>query len=79
MGDSWYATDRRESARLDRPYMGDGLPPFFGRYDLPFLRWFRKTGRSADFSLTRTSTACRRRRPSCGVTTSSSFPATMST
>ena len=48
-GDSWYATDRRESARLDRPYLGDGLPPFFGRYDLPFLRWFRKTGRSADF------------------------------
>ena len=48
-GDSWYATDRRESARLDRPFMGDGLPPYFGRYDLPFLRWFRQTGRSADF------------------------------
>ena len=78
-GDSWYATDRRESARLDRPYMGDGLPPFFGRYDLPFLRWFRKTGRSADFltdeDLDRVTSADASR----GATTSSSCPATTST
>jgi hypothetical protein len=48
-GDTWYATRKRESARLDRPYMGDGLPRFFHRYDRPFLRWLRARGREADF------------------------------
>ena len=48
-GDTWYATRSRESARLDRPYMGDGLPRFFHRYDRPFLRWLRARGRKADF------------------------------
>jgi hypothetical protein len=48
-GDTWYASRRRESARLDRPYMGDGMPPFFHRYDLPFLRWLRASGHDADF------------------------------
>ena len=47
-GDTWYASRRRESARLDRPYMGDGLPPFFHRYDLPFLRWLGARGHDAD-------------------------------
>jgi len=49
IGDTWYASRRRESARLDRPFMGDGMPPFFHRYDLPFLRWLRATGNDADF------------------------------
>ncbi len=48
-GDSWYATRRRESARLGRPFMGDGMPPRFRRDDLPFLRWLRSAGRRADF------------------------------
>jgi hypothetical protein len=48
-GDTWYAGRRRESARLDRPFMGDGLPPFFSRYDRPFLRWLRTSGHDADF------------------------------
>ena len=48
-GDSWYASRRRESARLDRPFMGDGLPPYFHRYDLSFLRWLRTGDRRADF------------------------------
>ncbi len=48
-GDTWYASRARESARLDRPFMGNGLPPFFHRYDLPFLRWLRSGGRQADF------------------------------
>lgn len=48
-GDTWYATRRRESARLGRPFMGDGMPPRFRRDDLPFLRWLRETGRRADF------------------------------
>src|SRR6185503_118769 len=48
-GDTWYASRRRESARLDRPFMGDGMPPFFHRYDLPFLRWLRASGHDADF------------------------------
>jgi hypothetical protein len=29
--------------------MGDGMPPFFHRYDLPFLRWLRASGHDADF------------------------------
>jgi len=48
-GDTWYAGRRRESARLDRPYMGDGMPPFFNRYDRPFLRWLGASGHDADF------------------------------
>jgi hypothetical protein len=48
-GDTWYASRRRESARLDRPFMGDGMPPFFNRYDRPFLRWLRASGHDADF------------------------------
>jgi hypothetical protein len=48
-GDSWYASRRRESARLDRPFMGDGMPPFFHRYDRPFLRWLHAAGHDADF------------------------------
>jgi hypothetical protein len=47
-GDSWYATRRRESARLGRPFMGDGMPPRFRRDDLPFLRWLRSAERRAD-------------------------------
>lgn len=47
-GDTWYASRRRESARLDRPFMSDGMPPFFHRYDLPFLRWLRASGHDAD-------------------------------
>ena len=48
-GDTWYASRSRESARLDRPFMGNGLPPFFHRYDLPFLRWLRTGAHDADF------------------------------
>ena len=48
-GDTWYASRRRESARLDRPFMGEGMPPFFNRYDLPFLRWLRASDHDADF------------------------------
>jgi hypothetical protein len=48
-GDSWYATRRRESARLGRPFLGDGMPPRFRRDDLPFLRWLRSSERRADF------------------------------
>ena len=48
-GDTWYASRSRESARVDRPFMGNGLPPFFHRYDLPFLRWLRADARDADF------------------------------
>lgn len=48
-GDTWYGSRRRENARLDRPFMGDGMPPFFHRYDRPFLRWLRASGHDADF------------------------------
>ena len=47
-GDTWYASRRRESARLDRPFMGNGMPPFFHQYDRPFLRWLRTSGHDAD-------------------------------
>jgi hypothetical protein len=47
-GDSWYV-DPSQSALLDRPFAGRGVPPHFGQYDLLFLRWLARTGKQVDF------------------------------
>ena len=47
-GDSWYAKGVKRVVRLDRPYLNRGVPPYFRCYDLPFLNWLSRTGRSVD-------------------------------
>jgi hypothetical protein len=48
-GQSWYANWRRKTALLARPYLQRGVPPYYRRYDEPFLRWLAHTGRAADY------------------------------
>jgi hypothetical protein len=47
-GDSWYASWRHKTVRLGRPLLSRGVPYNFRRYDLPFLQWLARTGKSVD-------------------------------
>jgi len=47
-GDTWYAGGS-PPVQLDRPYLQRGVPPYYRRYDLPFLRWLHWTGRTPDY------------------------------
>jgi len=47
-GDTWYAGGS-PPVRLDRAYLNRGVPPFFRRYDLPFLRWLHWAGKRPDY------------------------------
>lgn len=46
-GDTWYAGGS-QSVRLDRPYRDRGVPPRFKFYDLQFLKWLQRTGKTPD-------------------------------
>ena len=46
-GDTWYAGGAPPVV-LDRPYRDRGVPPRFGRYDFPFLRWLEKRGHAPE-------------------------------
>ena len=46
-GDTWYAGGS-PPVSLDRPFLNRGVPPFFRRYDLAFLRWLHQTDRAPD-------------------------------
>jgi hypothetical protein len=35
--------------RLDRPFLERGVPPYFRRYDLPFLHWLAWTGKTVGY------------------------------
>jgi hypothetical protein len=48
-GDTWYASWRKHTAKLARPFLDRGVPPYYKRYDQPFLRWLAATGRAADY------------------------------
>jgi hypothetical protein len=48
-GDTWYASWRKHTARLARPFLDRGVPPYYKRYDQPFLRWLAATGRAVDY------------------------------
>lgn len=48
-GDTWYAAKDIGWVSLDRPFLARGVPPHFITYDLPFLEWLVRTGKSADF------------------------------
>ena len=47
-GDTWYAGGPGRTIQLNRPFLRRGVPPFFRRYDLPFLHWLSANGQRAD-------------------------------
>src|SRR5690349_4223651 len=48
-GDSWYVTGRHRSVDLERPFLDFGVPFRFRDWDLEFIAWLNRTGRSVDF------------------------------
>ena len=48
-GDSWYVTGRHRSVDLRRPFLDFGVPFRFHDWDLEFVAWLNRTGRSVDF------------------------------
>src|SRR5436190_542640 len=48
-GDSWYVSGRTRMVDLSRPYLDFGVPYRFKDWDLDFIAWLGRTGRSADF------------------------------
>jgi N,N-dimethylformamidase beta subunit-like protein len=48
-GDSWYVTARHQSVDLRRPFLDFGVPFRFHDWDLEFVAWLNRTGRSVDF------------------------------
>jgi hypothetical protein len=47
-GDSWYVTGRHRSVDLQRPFLDFGVPFRFHDWDLEFVAWLNRTGRSVD-------------------------------
>jgi hypothetical protein len=48
-GDSWYVTARHHSVDLQRPFLDFGVPFRFRDWDLEFIAWLHRTGRTVDF------------------------------
>src|SRR2546428_2819516 len=48
-GDSWYVTARHRSVDLRRPFLDFGLPFRFHDWDLEFVAWLNRSGKSVDF------------------------------
>ena len=48
-GDSWYITGRHRSVDLRRPFLDFGVPFRFHDWDLEFVAWLNRTGRTVDF------------------------------
>jgi hypothetical protein len=48
-GDSWYVTGKHSSVDLERPFLDFGVPFRFRDWDLEFVAWLNRTGRSVDF------------------------------
>ena len=48
-GDSWYVTGRHRSVDLSRPFLDFGVPFRFNDWDLEFIAWLNRTGRTVDF------------------------------
>jgi hypothetical protein len=48
-GDSWYVTGKHSSVDLRRPFLDFGVPFRFHDWDLEFIAWLNRTGRTADF------------------------------
>ena len=47
-GDSWYVTARHSSIDLGRPFLDFGVPFRFHDWDLEFVAWLNRTGKSVD-------------------------------
>jgi hypothetical protein len=48
-GDTWYAGWVKRSVRLNRHFVGWGIPPRFRAYDLNFLHWLARENRAVDY------------------------------
>ena len=48
-GDSWYVSEDHRSVDLRRPYLDFGVPFRFRDWDLAFIAWLNRTGKTADF------------------------------
>ena len=48
-GDSWYVSGRHRSVDLQRPFLDFGVPFRFHDWDLEFVAWLNRTGKSVDF------------------------------
>jgi hypothetical protein len=48
-GDTWYNDSGDHDVVLSRPFLDDGVPPFFTTYDLGFIRWLATHGLEPDF------------------------------
>ena len=48
-GDSWYVSARHHSVDLGRPFLDFGVPFRFHDWDLEFVAWLNRTGKSVDF------------------------------
>jgi hypothetical protein len=48
-GDSWYVTGRQRSVDLARPFLDFGVPFRFRDWDLEFIAWLNRAGRTVDF------------------------------
>jgi hypothetical protein len=49
VGDTWYAHPSIHVVRLARPFLKPGMPRRFRYYDLSFIRWLDRQGKTADF------------------------------
>jgi hypothetical protein len=49
VGDTWYADRSIHAVNLARPFLKPGMPRRFRYYDLPFIRWLYRHGKTADF------------------------------
>jgi hypothetical protein len=49
LANTWYASDQITNVRLDRPYHGRGVPPYYHYYDAGFVRWLARTGKDPEF------------------------------
>jgi hypothetical protein len=47
-GDTWYEDRGLDTIDMKRPFLDRGVPPYFGKYDFPFLRWLHRTGKEVD-------------------------------
>ncbi|MFL5920669.1 MAG: N,N-dimethylformamidase beta subunit family domain-containing protein [Gaiellaceae bacterium] len=48
-GDSWYVGGASPSVDLRRPYLDFGVPVRFRDWDLSFISWLNRTGKTVDF------------------------------
>jgi len=46
--DSWYGDWKRHTMRVGRPFLNRGVPYHYRNYDMPFLHWLARSGRSVD-------------------------------